>query len=82
MRDKFTGAPRGFAFVQFNSVADAARALSDMNGQMLQGTNTPLRIHYAMDRPAGPVGGPPPGLIPGKAPPTAMEAIQAAEAMR
>jgi RNA recognition motif-containing protein len=27
VRDKFTGAPRGFCFVQFHSVADAAKAL-------------------------------------------------------
>lgn len=28
VRDKFTGAPRGFAFVEFGSVPDAARALN------------------------------------------------------
>ena len=27
IRDKFTGQPRGFCFMEFHSVADAARAL-------------------------------------------------------
>lgn len=31
IRDKFTGQPRGFGFMEFHSVSDAARAL-----QMLQ----------------------------------------------
>lgn len=30
VRDKFTGAPRGFAFVHFQSVADSARALQNL----------------------------------------------------
>ena len=33
VRDKFTGAPRGFAFVHFNTVAEAAHALQHLQAR-------------------------------------------------
>lgn len=36
VRDKFTGAPRGFAFAHFATIADAARALSGLQVRPLR----------------------------------------------
>ena len=35
--DKFTGAPRGFGFVQMESKEDAQKAIAELNGYELEG---------------------------------------------
>jgi len=37
IKDKFTGEPRGFAFVEMPAKAQAATAMREMNGKELQG---------------------------------------------
>lgn len=44
------GMPRGFAFVEFNSIADSARALNMLQGAALDGQAAPIRLSYARDR--------------------------------
>ena len=46
--DRDTGRPRGFAFVTMGSPADAQRAISELNGAMLDGR--PLRVNEAEER--------------------------------
>lgn len=54
--DRETGQPRGFAFVTMGSPAEAAKAISEMNGRMLDGR--PLRVNEAEERaPRGGGGG-------------------------
>lgn len=55
--DRETGRPRGFAFVEYSSDAEAAAAIEQFNGQELDGRA--LRINSAEDRPrrAGGFGG-------------------------
>lgn len=48
--DKFTGLPRGLAFVELASVSEAARALAGLQGGSLPGSALPLRLCYARDR--------------------------------
>jgi cold-inducible RNA-binding protein len=59
--DRESGRPRGFAFVEFATDADATAAIAQLNGQELDGRA--LRINAAEDRPRrGPSSfGPPPG---------------------
>ena len=47
--DRETGRPRGFAFVEYSSDAEAAAAIERFNGQELDGRA--LRINSAEDRP-------------------------------
>jgi RNA recognition motif-containing protein len=56
--DRETGRPRGFAFVQFASDAEAAEAIRQFNGSELSGRR--LNINEAEERPrrAGPGAGP------------------------
>lgn len=44
------GIPRGFAFVEFTSVSEAARCLALMNGRMMPGNSKPVRIHFGRDK--------------------------------
>ena len=37
VKDEKTGKPRGFAFVGYTNVFDAAKAVTQCNGQLLQG---------------------------------------------
>lgn len=70
--DKFTGAPRGFAFVHFHTVADASRVLHALQNMVIEGQETTLRLTFAKDKPAE------------RPPPTsalASDALQAAQAM-
>jgi RNA recognition motif-containing protein len=53
--DRETGRPRGFAFVEMGSDADAAAAISAIDGQELLGR--PLRVNEAHDKPRGGGGG-------------------------
>jgi RNA recognition motif-containing protein len=50
VRDKFSGAPRDFAFVQCASVADAGRALRALQGAPVPRQAGPLRLCYARER--------------------------------
>jgi RNA recognition motif-containing protein len=53
--DRDTGRPRGFAFVTMGSDAEAAKAISSVNGQMLDGRA--LRVNEAEERGARGGGG-------------------------
>src|SRR5450759_3063054 len=55
--DRESGRPRGFAFVEFASDEDAAKAIEKFNGHELVGRA--LRVNAAEDRPrtGGPGGG-------------------------
>ena len=55
--DRESGRPRGFAFVEFTSDEDAAKAIEKFNGYEFSGR--PLRVNAAEDRPRS--GGRPPG---------------------
>ena len=46
--DKFTGRPRGFAFITFNNAADAQKACELANGQEFSGRT--LKVNLAEDR--------------------------------
>ncbi|MFZ2490510.1 MAG: RNA-binding protein, partial [Thermoanaerobaculia bacterium] len=50
--DRETGRPRGFAFVEFTSSEDAAKAIEKFNGYQLGGRA--LRVNAAEDRPRSP----------------------------
>src|ERR1043166_1469010 len=49
--DRESGRPRGFAFVEFTSDEDAAKAIEKFNGYQLGGRA--LRVNAAEDRPRG-----------------------------
>lgn len=53
--DRETGRPRGFAFVTMGSPAEAAKAINEMNGKMVDGR--PLRVNEAEERAARGGGG-------------------------
>ncbi len=53
--DRESGRPRGFAFVEFASEEDAAKAIERFNGYQLGGRA--LRVNAAEDRPKGGGGG-------------------------
>jgi cold-inducible RNA-binding protein len=53
--DRETGRPRGFAFVEMGSEADAQSAIQDMDGTELDGR--PLRVNIAQERAPGGGGG-------------------------
>jgi RNA recognition motif-containing protein len=60
--DRATGRPRGFAFVEFESEEDAAKAIETLNGKELGGRS--IKVDEAKERvPRIPrdFGGPPPG---------------------
>ncbi|KAK9819581.1 hypothetical protein WJX81_006628 [Elliptochloris bilobata] len=67
VRDKFTGAPRGFCFLHLFSIADAARAMQLLQGASVEGQASTLRLCYARER-AAPTG-------------AAADALDAAQAM-
>ncbi|GMH45124.1 hypothetical protein BSKO_13081 [Bryopsis sp. KO-2023] len=71
--DKFTSAPRGFAFVHFHTVADASRMLNMFQGHVVTGQQLPLKVCFARDRLGGPLG---------KAANAAAAAVEAAHAMQ
>jgi RNA recognition motif-containing protein len=51
VKDRETGRPRGFAFVEMGSASDATAAISALDGQDLHGR--PLRVNEAHDKPRG-----------------------------
>jgi RNA recognition motif-containing protein len=53
--DRESGRPRGFAFVEFASEEDAAKAIEKFNGYELSGRA--LRVNAAEDRPRSGAGG-------------------------
>jgi heterogeneous nuclear ribonucleoprotein A1/A3 len=53
--DRMTGQSRGFGFVEYGSTAEAEKALSQMNGAMLQGRA--INVNVARDRRADGGGG-------------------------
>ena len=53
--DRETGRPRGFAFVQMGSEADAKSAIAALDGQTVGGRT--LRVNEAMERSGGGGGG-------------------------
>lgn len=53
--DRDSGRSKGFGFVEFETEADAANAITQMNGQDLEGRA--LRVNEAEDRRAGGGGG-------------------------
>ncbi len=53
--DRETGQPRGFAFVTMGNSHEAAKAIAEMNGAMLDGR--PLRVNEAEERQGGGGGG-------------------------
>ena len=74
VRDKFSGAPRNFAFVQYAEVQDATRAMNGLQGVRAGGST--LRICYARDRAVGPAAASDAALAKGQ------DALQAAQAMQ
>jgi RNA recognition motif-containing protein len=53
--DRETGRSRGFAFVSMAGADAARKAISELNGSLLDGRA--LRVNEAEDRPAAPRGG-------------------------
>jgi RNA recognition motif-containing protein len=53
--DRETGKSRGFAFVTMGSDAEAQKAITEMNGALLDGR--PLRVNEAQERQGGRGGG-------------------------
>jgi cold-inducible RNA-binding protein len=53
--DKYSGQSRGFAFAEFNDDQEAAQAISEMNGFMLDGKD--LRVNEARPKTEGSGGG-------------------------
>ncbi len=58
--DRESGRPRGFAFVEFTSDEDAAKAIEKFNGHELNGRA--LRVNAAEERPKGGGRGPRPSF--------------------
>lgn len=58
--DRESGRPRGFAFVEFSSDEEAAKAIEQFNGYEMGGRA--LRVNAAEDRPRGSGGGRPGGF--------------------
>ena len=48
--DRDTGKPKGYGYVQFNSVEDATAAMDAMSGQSIN--DRPIRLDYASQKPA------------------------------
>jgi cold-inducible RNA-binding protein len=57
IKDKFTGAARGFAFVEMENGDEAGRAIEQLNGAELEGQR--IRVNEARPPEARPMGGRP-----------------------
>ena len=53
--DKFTGQSRGFGFVEMSSAEEAAQAVGQLNGRMLDGRQ--VRVEVSQPKPGGGGGG-------------------------
>ncbi len=51
IKDKFTGDPRGFGFVEMNDKTEALTAIAGLNGKELK--ERPLTVNEARPKPAG-----------------------------
>jgi len=51
IRDKLTGTPRGFGFVELGEGEDLQRAIADLNGQSMEGR--PLTVNEAQPQRTG-----------------------------
>ncbi|XP_046677519.1 RNA-binding protein 45-like isoform X2 [Homalodisca vitripennis] len=49
-RDRATGKPKGFAFVQFDKTSEAATAMEAVNGSTIGHSNRPVRVTVALSR--------------------------------
>ena len=58
IKDKFTGSPKGFAFIEMNNASEAAAAIEGLNGQESEGQR--LRVNEARPREEGGSRGPRP----------------------
>jgi len=57
IKDKYSGQPRGFAFVEMTDQAEGQTAIKSLNGKELQGQQ--IKVNEAYDRPdRGKSGGP------------------------
>lgn len=52
-QDKFTGKPRGFAFVTFSSASDAQKACDLANGKEFEGRTLKVNLAQERERTAG-----------------------------
>jgi RNA recognition motif-containing protein len=52
IKDRYTGASRGFAFVEMPTKAEALSAINGLNGKELKGSN--IVVNEARPRPEGP----------------------------
>jgi len=59
IKDKFSGEPRGFGFVEMPAKAEAQSAITDLNGKELKGRT--LKVNEAHPRPESGKGGRRPG---------------------
>ncbi len=57
IKDKFTGKPKGFAFVEMPEVAEAQSAINGLNGKELRGRS--LTVNESRPRSEGPKQGDP-----------------------
>lgn len=48
IKEKYTGAPRGIAFAEFHSIADAGKVMLACQGAVPEGQVQPLRLCYAI----------------------------------
>ena len=55
IKDRYTGAPRGFGFVEMATKAEAEAAIEALNGKDMQGRT--LTVHVARERPRREGGG-------------------------
>ncbi|KAK9840504.1 hypothetical protein WJX74_010975 [Apatococcus lobatus] len=78
IRDKQTGACRGFGFVHFATISDATIGLQERQGITLQGQQHSLRLSYAWDRANSRPAAAPAAAAAAPIP----EALQAAQAMQ
>ena len=58
IKDKFTGNPKGFAFIEMNNSNEATAAIAELNGQDFEGQS--LRVNEARPREEGGSRGPRP----------------------
>ena len=58
IKDKFTGSPKGFGFIEMNNSNEATAAIAELNGQEFEGQR--LRVNEARPREEGGSRGPRP----------------------